>query len=148
MEKIEKFRTKMKTNIDSIGNLLIDSFHYLGLFVIAAVVFWASFKEVSHIFTTGDATIDSVLLLFIYLELGAMVGIYFKTNHLPIRFLLYIGITALTRHLIGIITEHADEENKIIFYCAGVLLLSLCVLVVRYASYKFPSGSGSETAIK
>ncbi len=35
--------------------------------------------------------------LFIYLELGAMVGIYFKTNHMPVRFLIYIAITALTR---------------------------------------------------
>ena len=28
----------------------------------------------------GNITIDDILLLFIYLELGAMVGIYFKTN--------------------------------------------------------------------
>jgi len=28
----------------------------------------------------GHITIDDILLLFIYLELGAMVGIYFKTN--------------------------------------------------------------------
>ncbi|WP_410318440.1 phosphate-starvation-inducible PsiE family protein, partial [Klebsiella pneumoniae] len=31
---------------------------------------------------TGHIKIDDILLLFIYLELGAMVGIYFKTNHL------------------------------------------------------------------
>jgi phosphate starvation-inducible membrane PsiE len=29
----------------------------------------------------GHITVDDILLLFIYLELGAMVGIYFKTNH-------------------------------------------------------------------
>ncbi|RWY02006.1 phosphate-starvation-inducible E, partial [Pseudomonas aeruginosa] len=28
----------------------------------------------------GHASIDDILLRFIYLELGAMVGIYFKTN--------------------------------------------------------------------
>jgi phosphate starvation-inducible membrane PsiE len=28
----------------------------------------------------GLASISDILLLFIYLELGAMVGIYFKTN--------------------------------------------------------------------
>jgi phosphate starvation-inducible membrane PsiE len=28
----------------------------------------------------GHIKIDDILLLFIYLELGAMVGIYFKTN--------------------------------------------------------------------
>ena len=44
-----------------------------------------------------------MLLLFIYLEVGAMVGIYFKTNHMPVRFLIYVAITALTRHLVGFV---------------------------------------------
>ena len=30
-------------------------------------------------------------------EIGAMVGIYFKTTHLPVRYLIYIAITALGR---------------------------------------------------
>lgn len=49
----------------------------------------------------GHIKIDDILLLFIYLELGAMVGIYFKTNHMPVRFLIYVAITALTRLLIS-----------------------------------------------
>lgn len=144
MEKIMEKKERVKAKVNIIGNIIISTFHYLGLFVILSVVIWSSFKEVYDIFATGDASIASVLLLFIYLELGAMVGIYFKTNHLPIRFLLYIGITALTRHLISIIANEADDEKKIIFYCGGVLLLSLCVLVIRYASYKFPSLSVQE----
>lgn len=139
MKKVDDFREKMKSHTDSIGNLMVEFFHYFGLFIISAVVFWASCKELYMIFTTGDASIDRVLLLFIYLELWAMVGIYFKTNHLPIRFLLYIGITAMTRHLIGIITDHSDNTLSLIHYCLGILLLALSVLAVRYASYKFPS---------
>lgn len=38
---------------------------------------------------------------FHYLESGAMVCIYFKTNHMPVRYLIYVAITALTRMLIG-----------------------------------------------
>ena len=44
----------------------------------------------------GVASAEDILLLFIYLELGAMVGIYFRTNRLPVRFLIYVAITALT----------------------------------------------------
>lgn len=148
MKRLDNMHEKMKSNIDSLGNFLVGMFHYLGLFIIGGVVFWAGLKELMHIINTREASIDNVLLLFIYLELGAMVGIYFKTNHLPIRFLLYIGITAMTRHLISIITEHGDEENKIIFYCSGILLLCLSVLTVRFASYKFPSGRSEDTEIK
>jgi protein PsiE len=47
----------------------------------------------------GRAGLEDILLLFIYLELGTMVGIYFRTDRLPVLFLLYIAITALTRFL-------------------------------------------------
>jgi phosphate starvation-inducible membrane PsiE len=49
--------------------------------------------------TAGRAGLDDILLLFIYLELGTIVGIYFKTDRLPVLFLLYVAITALTRFL-------------------------------------------------
>ena len=35
----------------------------------------------------GYAKLKDILLLFIYLELGAMVSIYFKTHQLPVQFL-------------------------------------------------------------
>ena len=82
---------------------------------------------------------DDILLLFIYLELGAMVGIYFKTNHMPIRFLLYVAITALTRLLIGDVSHHKAPDVGLLYVCGGILLLALAILVVRYASYRYPS---------
>ena len=56
-------------------------------------------------------TIEDLLLLFIYLEIGSMVGIYFRTNHMPVRFLLYVGITALTRHMIGVVQEQPNRSS-------------------------------------
>ncbi len=83
--------------------------------------------------------IDDILLLFIYLELGAMVGIYFKTNHMPVRFLIYVAITALTRLLISNVSHHNPPDMGIIYLCGGILLLAFSILVVRYASSQFPS---------
>ena len=85
-------------------------------------------------------TIDDILLLFIYLELGAMVGIYFKTNHMPTRFLIYVGITVLTRMLIGDVQAHHHEPGLGIIYITGsILLLAIANLVVRYGSNRYPS---------
>lgn len=62
------------------------------------MIAWSAVHTIAEILTVKKyASIDDILLLFIYLELGAMVGIYFKTNHMPVRFLIYIAITALTR---------------------------------------------------
>ncbi|RWW84248.1 hypothetical protein BHE74_00007159 [Ensete ventricosum] len=77
----------------------------------------------------GHIKIDDILLLFIYLELGAMVGIYFKTNHMPVRFLIYVAITALTRLLISNVSHHNPPDIGIIYLCGGILLLAFSILV-------------------
>jgi phosphate starvation-inducible membrane PsiE len=38
--------------------------------------------------------------MFLYLEVLAMIGQYFKSGQLPVRFPLYIGMVALARYLI------------------------------------------------
>ncbi|MFH4410346.1 phosphate-starvation-inducible PsiE family protein, partial [Acinetobacter baumannii] len=77
----------------------------------------------------GNVTVDDILLLFIYLELGAMTGIYFKTNHMPVRFLIYVAITALTRLLISDVSHHNPPDIGIIYLCGGILLLAFAILV-------------------
>jgi Phosphate-starvation-inducible E family len=66
----------------------------------------------------GAATIEDLLLLFIYLEIGSMVGIYFRTNHTPVRFLLDVGITALTRRLIGFVQHEESRTSECSFSLA------------------------------
>jgi phosphate starvation-inducible membrane PsiE len=87
----------------------------------------------------GAASIQDVLLLFIYLELGAMVGIYFKTKHMPTRFLIYVGITVLTRMLIGDLEAHHEPSIGIVYITGSILLLAVANLVVRFGSHRYPS---------
>jgi len=135
---------------DGIGNLLVDSFHYLALFAIGATIVWSAVAAFLSMTAKGVASIEDILLLFIYLELGAMVGIYFKTNHMPVRFLIYVSITALTRMLIGDIQADHEPDLGIIYIAGAILLLALANLVVRYGSAKFPAPTpkGSRTARK
>jgi len=73
---------------DDLGSLLIETFHYLALFVIGASIVWSAVIAYAGMVSHGHATIDDILLLFIYLELGAMVGIYFKTSVMPVRLII------------------------------------------------------------
>jgi phosphate starvation-inducible membrane PsiE len=77
----------------------------------------------------GRTTLKDILLLFIYLELGAMVGIYFRTRRLPVQFLIYIAITALTRMLTIDIKEMPNET--ILTITDAILMLTLAILVLR-----------------
>lgn len=66
-------------------------------------------------------------------------GKFVKTNHMPVRFLIYVAITALTRLLISNVSHHNPPDMGIIYLCGGILLLAFSILVVRYASSQFPS---------
>ena len=50
-----------------LGNLLVDSFHYLALFAIGATIVWAAVAAFIAMTAKGHARIDDILLLFIYL---------------------------------------------------------------------------------
>ena len=131
---------KIETLLDRLGNLAVESFHYIALFIIGCMVAWSAVHTVIEILTVKQyATIDDILLLFIYLELGAMVGIYFKTNHMPVRFLSYVAITSLTRLLISDIQHDHKADMDLVIITGSILILALAILIVRYASWTFPS---------
>lgn len=135
----ESLRKKLHGGADSIGNLFVETFHYLALFAIGLITVWAGISTFIGMLQQPKITVDDILLLFIYLELLAMAGIYFKTNHMPLRFLLYIGVTALIRLLISDVSHHNAPDAGILYVCGGVLLLAVSILVVRYSSSKYPS---------
>ena len=141
-QQTQKIDNKLRRVTDPFGNLMVDLFHYIALFAIGGAIFWSAVMAFMQMVAQGGASIADILLLFIYLELGAMVGIYFKTNHMPTRFLIYVGITALTRMLIGDIQAHHADPGIELFYITGsILLLALANLVVRYGSNRFPAGA-------
>jgi phosphate starvation-inducible membrane PsiE len=134
-----KMHRDMKVVADTFGTLLVDAFHLLALFAIGATTVWSAAAAFLEMVQRGHAGLPDILLLFIYLELGAMVGIYFKTTRLPVRYLLYIAITALARVLIELVSAEHKTGNDLIIVSGATLLLAVAVLVLRYASNKFPS---------
>ena len=129
---------------DLIGNLFVSLFHRVTLFGIGAATVWSSAETFHMIFQKGTASIQDLLLLFIYLEIGAMVGIYFKTNHMPVRFLIYVAITAVTRLIIDLVNKH-ETNMEILLLGTTILILALANALARYASNKFPSNTGEVT---
>src|SRR6202044_2737771 len=71
---------RMLAFVDPIGRLLTDGFHILALFAIGGATVWAAAAAFYAMVQKGAATIEDLLLLFIYLEIGSMVGIYFRTT--------------------------------------------------------------------
>ena len=138
-EFIEKVNVRTYEAGEALGNLLVHAFHLIALFAIGATIVWAAVFSFLGMVERGSASIQDILLLFIYLELGAMVGIYFKTNHMPVRFLIYVAMTALTRLLFGFISVEHELDTRILIVSGAILLLAVAVLVIRYGSKRLPA---------
>jgi phosphate starvation-inducible membrane PsiE len=128
---------KPPTRAGRVGRALVDCFQTIALFLLGATVVWAATDEYLLMFAAGRVHLQDILLLFIYLELGAMVGIYFKTDRLPVLFLLYVAITALTRFLV--IDVKDLPTNQVLTITGAIFLLALAVLVLQVVASKFGS---------
>ena len=151
MDRITKFASNLHTELknlsDACGTLLVDTFHYLALFALGATTVWSAVAAFLSMVQRNRAELTDILLLFIYLEIGAMIGIYFKTTRLPVRYLIYIVITALGRVLIELVGAEHRTGMDILVISGAILLLSFAVLILRFGSYRFPS-NGSTTYLK
>lgn len=108
----------------------------IGLLVIAIATIIAMAVEVMAMVDVMTVTLADLLLLFIYLEVLAMVGIYLKTGKLPVRVPLYIAIVAIARYMI------LDMKNldtlRVLGLTGAVLILAIAILAIRYGHTNFP----------
>jgi phosphate starvation-inducible membrane PsiE len=129
----------IKDRLDWLGTVLVSGFQVIALFVIGATIVWSAAHDYMRMIQAGRAGLDDILLLFIYLELGTIVGIYFKTDRLPVLFLLYVAITALTRFLAIDVKDLSIES--VLAVTGSIFVLTLAVLVVQIASSRFATSS-------
>ena len=117
---------------------------YAGLLVIAIATVIAASGEVMTMIKVGRVTLADLLMLFLYLEVLAMVGLYYGSGKLPVRFPLYIAIVALARYLI--LDVQQMNEGHILAVSGAILLLALSVLLIRYGHIRFPYPGDDATA--
>lgn len=123
-------------DFDRLGRRALHHTEVAVLVVIAIATVIAILQEIALMVRNLEVTLADLLLLFIFLEVLAMVGIYYKSGRLPIRFPLYIAIVALARY---IIIEMKDMEFwKLIAVSVGILVITFAVLVLRYGHIRFP----------
>jgi protein PsiE len=132
-------RKGVKDTLHQLGDTLVSGFQVIALFVIGATIVWSAASEYLKMVGAGHARLDDILLLFIYLELGTIVGIYFKTDRLPVLFLLYVAITALTRFLAIDVKDLSIQS--VLAVTGSILVLTLAALVVQITTSRFSSPS-------
>lgn len=108
----------------------------VGLIFVALATMFAMGQEVYKVILQAEVHLGDLLLMFIYLEILAMVAIYLDSGKLPIRFPMYISLIALARYLILDMKNLSEWEMLAIGLT--MFIISITVLVVRYGHLKYP----------
>ena len=122
----------------------LDVVEYAGLMVIAIATTIAMYQEALIMVDAKRVALADLLLMFLYLEVLAMIGQYFKSGQLPVRFPMYIAMVALARYLILDLKEMT--EWRMLAVAAAIFLLTVGVLVIRYGHVRFPYREDAEAA--
>lgn len=127
---------KVKKTIQEFNQQLLSLVEHVGLLVIAVATVIAMANEIVTMVGAARVSLADLLLLFLYLEVLAMVGAYYRSGKLPVRFPLYISMVALARYLV--LDFKGMEEWRMLAITGSILLLTLAVLVVRIGHVRYP----------
>lgn len=129
----------MKYSIQQFNQRLLQIAEHVGLLVIAIATVIAMGSEIANMAREARVALSDLLLLFLFLEVLAMVGAYYRSGKLPVRFPLYIGMVALARYLV--LDIKGMEDWRMLAVTGSILLLTLAVLVVRIGHVRYPYAS-------
>lgn len=120
----------------------LDIVEYAGLLVIAVATTIAMYQEALVMVVSHRVALADLLLMFLYLEVLAMIGQYLRSGQVQVRFPMYIGMVALARYLILDLKEMT--EWRMLAVASAIFLLTVAVLVVRYGHVRFPYREDAE----
>ncbi len=82
----------------SFSRPFLKIFHVLEAVLLVAITLatvWAMVEEFIHIYVQKRVSLDDILLMFIYLEVLAMVGQFVMNGKIPVRYPIYIAMMVL-----------------------------------------------------
>ena len=86
--------------------------------------------EILQMIVNKKISLADLILLFLYLEVLAMVRVFWESQSIQITLPLFIAITALSRF---IILQGKSINPEVLIYEAGaIVLIALAILILRF----------------
>ena len=102
----------------------------LGLLVIILIsTIIAVFMEILNMYYNKFVTLADLLLMFLYLEVMAMVRVFWEEQSIRITLPLLIAITALSRFII--LQGKEMDPTALVYESVAILLIAIAIVVMR-----------------
>lgn len=132
-----------RNKIRIINMWLLSFVENIGLLVIAIATVIAMFGEIISMVGAQRVSLADLLMLFLYMEVLAMVGLHYSSGKMPVRFPLYIAMVAMARYLILDLKEMNDW--RMLAVAGSILLLTLAVFLIRVGHVRYPYPGDHQT---
>ena len=123
-----EFHKKMK--------FLFTLVEQVGLVFIAIATIYAAGHAIKQMVSIQTVSLGDLLLMFLFVEVLAMVSFYYSSGKLPVTYPLYIGMVALARYIVLDIKEL--PPTHMLASATAILVLAIAVLLVRFGHLKLP----------
>ncbi len=102
----------------------------LGLLIIILIsTVVAVFIEIYSMYQLKTVTLADLLLMFLYLEVMAMVRVFWEEQSISITLPLLIAITALSRFII--LQGKEMDPSALVYESGAILLIAIAIVVMR-----------------
>ena len=102
----------------------------LGLLILILVsTIIAIFIEILNMYSVKSVTLADLLLMFLYLEVMAMVRVFWEEQSIRITLPLLIAITALSRFII--MQGKEMDPSALVYQSSAILLIAVAIVVMR-----------------
>ena len=109
---------------------IVKQIQLIALVIILISTVIAFGQEMYQMIMVKRVSLADLLLLFLYLEVLAMVRVFWESQSIQITFPLFIAITALARF---IILQGKSLNPEILLYEAGaIVLIALAIVILRF----------------
>jgi len=109
---------------------IVKQIQLLTLILILISTVIAIGSELLHMVNIQKVTLADLLLLFLYLEVLAMIRVFWESQSIQITLPLFIAITALARFII--LQGKSINPEILVYEASAILLIALAILVLRF----------------
>ena len=109
---------------------IVKQIQLLTLILILISTVIAIGSELLYMINIQTVTLADLLLLFLYLEVLAMIRVFWESQSIQITLPLFIAITALARFII--LQGKSINPEILVYEASAILLIALAILVLRF----------------
>lgn len=98
------------------------------LILTAVMTLVAAGIEINSVYDKGSVELADILLMFLYTEVIAMVGVFYTGKGSPFIYPIFIAITALSRLIV--LQGKAMDPLNILYEAAAIVLLAIAATFI------------------